>query len=73
MLRAVVAGRARISCSSEPDLFIDDLPCCDQYMAHSLAHAGLIEPVARGAIGDLVPARLTSAGKAALVPAPAAA
>ncbi|OLF13188.1 hypothetical protein BLA60_06430 [Actinophytocola xinjiangensis] len=71
MLRAVVAGRATISCSSEPDLFIDDVACCDQYMAHSLAHAGLIEPVATGAIGDLVPARLTEAGVAALAPAAA--
>lgn len=68
MLRAVVAGRAMISCSSEPDLFIDEVPCCDQYMAHTLAHEGLIEPTARGAIGELVPARLTSAGEAALAP-----
>ncbi|WP_460397442.1 hypothetical protein [Actinophytocola sediminis] len=73
MLRAVVAGRATISCSSEPDLFIDNVPCCDQYMAHTLAHAGLIEPVAPGAIGDLMPARLTSAGEAALAPAHVAA
>lgn len=69
MLRAVVAGRATISCSSEPDLFIDTLPCCDQYMAHLLAHEGLIEPTSRGAIGELVPARLTAAGRAALTPA----
>ena len=73
MLRAVVAGRATISCSSEPDLFIDDLPCCDQYTAHTLAHAGLIEATRRGAFGELVPARLTSAGLAALAPTPAAA
>jgi len=68
MLRAVVAGRATISCSSEPDLFIDAVPCCDQYTAHLLAHEGLIEPTARGAIGELVPARLTAAGEAALAP-----
>jgi len=73
MLRAVVAGRATISCSSEPDLFIDDVPCCDQYTAHTLAHAGLIEATAVGAFGELVPARLTSAGEAALLPAHAAA
>lgn len=72
MLRAVVAGRATISCSSEPDLFIDDVPCCDQYTAHLLAHAGLIEPVKRGSLGELVPAKLTSAGRAALTPAVAA-
>jgi hypothetical protein len=73
MLRAVVAGRAQITCSSEPDLFIDDVPCCDQYTAHTLAHAGLIEPAKPGAVGELVPARLTAAGEAAIVPAPAAA
>lgn len=71
MLRAVVAGRAQISCSSEPDLFIDEVPCCDQYTAHTLAHAGLIEPTFRGGVGQLVPARLTAAGKAALVRVPA--
>ncbi|MPZ79891.1 MAG: hypothetical protein GEV28_05615 [Actinophytocola sp.] len=73
MLRAVVAGRAQISCSSEPDLFIDNVPCCDQYTAHTLAHAGLIEPATTGGVGQLVPARLTAAGEAALVPAAAAA
>jgi hypothetical protein len=66
MLRAVVAGRAQISCSSEPDLFIDNVPCCDQYTAHMLAHAGLIEPAGQGDVGQLVPARLTDAGVAAL-------
>jgi hypothetical protein len=72
MLRAVVAGRAQVSCSSEPDLFIDNVPCCDQYTAHMLAHAGLIEPATRGVVGQLVPARLTAAGEAALAPAAAA-
>lgn len=72
MLRAVVAGRAQISCSSEPDLFIDNVPCCDQYTAHTLAHAGLIEPAYSGGVGELVPAQLTSAGEAALTPAVAA-
>jgi hypothetical protein len=73
MLRAVVAGRAQISCSSEPDLFIDNVPCCDQYTAHMLAHAGLIEPAADGGVGELVPAQLTDAGIAAIEPTPAAA
>jgi hypothetical protein len=73
MLRAVVAGRAQISCSSEPDLFIDNVPCCDQYTAHMLAHAGLIEPATSGGVGEVVPAQLTEAGEAALIPAPAAA
>jgi hypothetical protein len=73
MLRAVVAGRATISCSREPDLFIDDVPCCDQYTAHLLAHDGFIEPVCGGRVGELVPARATAAGRAALIPASAAA
>lgn len=69
MLRAVVAGRAQISCSREPDLFIDGVPCCDQYTAHTLAHDGLIEPAQHGRFGQLVPAALTDAGIAALAPA----
>jgi hypothetical protein len=73
MLRAVVAGRAQISCAAEPDLFIDGVPCCDQYLAHTLAHDGLIEPAQKGTWGELVPAALTDAGVAALNPAPAAA
>lgn len=73
MLRAVVAGRAQISCSSEPDLFIDGVPCCDQYLAHTLAHEGLIEPTHQGAVGTLVPAALTDAGEAALSPSTVAA
>ena len=73
MLRAVVAGRAQVSCSSEPDLFIDGVPCCDQYLAHTLAHEGFIEAAQPGTRGELVPAALTDAGVAALAPAPAAA
>ncbi|MGB3437892.1 MAG: hypothetical protein WBA97_03980 [Actinophytocola sp.] len=73
MLRAVVAGRAHISCSAEPDLFIDGVPCCDQYLAHTLAHDGFIAPAQQGTRGELVPAALTDAGIAALAPAPAAA
>ncbi len=73
ILRAVVAGRAQISCSAEPDLFIDGVPCCDQYLAHTLAHDGFIEAASKGTRGELVPAALTDAGVAALNPAPAAA
>ena len=29
MLRAVAAGRAKVTRSAEPDLFVDGLPCCD--------------------------------------------
>jgi hypothetical protein len=73
MLRAVVAGRAELSCSQEPDLFIDGLPCCDQFTAHTLAHDGLIEPAYTGGFGQRVPATVTEAGLAAIEPAPAAA
>jgi hypothetical protein len=66
MLRAVVAGRAQLSCSQEPDLFIDGVPCCDQFTAHVLAHDGLIEPAYTGDVGQRVPATLTAAGLAAI-------
>jgi hypothetical protein len=60
MLRAVNAGRAELSCSQEPDLFVDGVPCCDQFTAHTLAHDGLIAPAISGAIGQRVPAMETS-------------
>jgi len=70
MLRAVAAGRAMMSHSCEPDLFIDGVPCCDQMLAHSLAHAGYLRPARPG---DRVPAVLTDSGRAAITPAVAAA
>lgn len=66
MLRAVSDGRAELSCSCEPDLYIDGLGCCDQYTAHRLARDGLIRPAVRGAIGERVRAELTVAGRAVL-------
>jgi len=65
MLRAVAQGRAQLACSAEPDLYIDGVPCCDQFTAHLLTHAGLITP-ATGRFGELVPATLSPAGTAAL-------
>lgn len=64
MLRAVGAGRGLVSCSSEPDLFIDGLSCGDQFAAHALAHLGLIRATCPGQSGELVPAVLTAAGQA---------
>jgi hypothetical protein len=64
MLRAVAAGRALMSRSCEPDLFIDGVACCDQMTAHALARDGYIRPVRPG---NLVPAELTDAGRAALM------
>ncbi|MEU4522625.1 hypothetical protein AB0F52_28415 [Amycolatopsis sp. NPDC024027] len=65
MLRAVAAGRAQMTCSCEPDLFIDGFACCDQMTAHALAHGGYLRPGADGATGR-VAAELTEAGRAAL-------
>ncbi|MQA63911.1 MAG: hypothetical protein GEU86_21150 [Actinophytocola sp.] len=67
ILTAVAAGRAEITCSCEPDLYVDGLCCCDQSTAHSLAHAGLIAAAMSGAQpGARVPAVLTASGAATL-------
>ncbi|MEU9686619.1 hypothetical protein [Amycolatopsis japonica] len=65
-LRAVAEGHAEISCSCEPDLFVDGLACCDQHTAHRLAHLGLVMPARSGRWGERVPALLTEAGAVAL-------
>ncbi|SFO97004.1 hypothetical protein SAMN05421810_101554 [Amycolatopsis arida] len=65
-LQAVALGRAEITGSCEPDLFIDGLACCDQTTAHRLARQGLVAPARTGRPGELVPAVLTNAGRAAL-------
>lgn len=66
ILRAVATGRAEITCSCEPDLYIDGLVCCDQYTAHLLAHRNLIAQARPGRIGQRVRAHLTAAGVAVL-------
>ena len=68
MLRAVGAGRGRVSCSCEPDLFIDGLSCGDQFAAHALAHQGLVRAARPGSPGELVPAVLTPAGRDLIAP-----
>jgi hypothetical protein len=65
-LRAIGAGRGTLRCSCEPDLYIDGLSCGDQFTAHELAHWGLMSPSRPGLLGELVPAALTDAGRAAL-------
>lgn len=70
MLRAAASGRAEMTCSCEPDLFIDGLACCDQVTARFLAHADLICPARPGAIGQRVPVRLTAAGRTAVTSEP---
>ena len=62
LLRAVAAGRCHLTCSCEPDLYIDGRSCCDQQASHLLVYAGLIVQATAGGIGQLVPARLTDAG-----------
>ncbi|MFD9896420.1 hypothetical protein ACFWY9_44325 [Amycolatopsis sp. NPDC059027] len=65
-LRAVAGGHAEISCSCEPDLFIDGLACCDQLTAHRLARLGFVRPARAGKCGERVPALLTDKGSSAL-------
>lgn len=65
-LRAVRDGRAEMSCSIHPDLFVDGLECCDQITAHQLTEAHLIRPGLAGGPGQRVPAVLTTAGVEAL-------
>ena len=67
MLRAIAAGHAELTDSSEPDLRFDGLPCCDQAMAHDLVHAGLV--VAAGPRNPWMPAKLTPSGEKALADA----
>lgn len=66
MLRAVDAGRAMVTCSCEPDLYVDGLCVCDQFTAHRLSRMALIRPAAAGDVGARVPAALTAAGALAL-------
>ena len=62
LLRAVAAGRAQITRSRVPDVFVDGIACCDQVSAGRLARSGLIEPSVPAVIGQRVPARLTALG-----------
>lgn len=68
MLRAIAEGRAEITVSQEPDLFVDGLPCSDQSTAHALAHAGLVRPSRTGAWGSRVPAALSEEGQELVAP-----
>lgn len=66
MLIAVSEGRGEITCSCVPDLYIDGLSCCDQYLAHKITGAGLVRPVTLGPAGQRVRAELSMAGVAVL-------
>ncbi len=49
-------GSAEITCSTESDLFIYGLACCDKFTAHRLAHLRLVIPLRACRTGELVPA-----------------
>ncbi|WP_410641055.1 hypothetical protein [Amycolatopsis sp. lyj-346] len=66
MLKAVRDGRAQLSLSCEPDLYVDGIPCCDQTTARTLGRLGLIAASRPGRSGELVPAVVTAEGRAAL-------
>lgn len=66
LLRLVAAGRATMSYSCEPDLYIDGRCVCDQFAAHRLSSAGLIQAARTGARHEIVPAQLTPSGWAHL-------
>ncbi len=65
-LLAVAQGRAEMSCSCEPDLFIDGIACCDQFTAHRLARLDLVEPERSGRPSERVPAMLTDIARTVL-------
>lgn len=71
MLRAVGAGRAELTTSCEPDLYVDGLCCCDHQATSDLVKTGLIEATVPAGIGQRVAARLTDAGRAKLGAGPA--
>jgi hypothetical protein len=80
MLRAVAAGRAELTCSRIPDLYVDGRCCTDHTASALLITAGLIDGATDNRATDnratdrgrgipttgRVPARLTPAGTALL-------
>ena len=63
VLRAVAAGRCQLRGGCEPQLVVDGLSCADSGSARRLIAAGLLEPPTAAT----EPARLTPAGRAALL------
>ena len=70
MLRAVAAGRAELTCSRIPNLYVDGRCCTDHAASVLLITAGLIDRAGDCGRGILatgrVPARVTAAGAALL-------
>jgi hypothetical protein len=63
LLRAVAAGRAELTCSRVPDLFVDGMSCANQDTAYELVRDGLIRPARPGIVGQRVRAELTVSGR----------
>ena len=66
VLRAVAAGRAELTGSCEPDLYVDGRCCTDHTVAGLLSRAGLITTPPPVPTGTRVVARLTPVGRAVL-------
>lgn len=66
MLRAVHDGRGELSGGSEPDLYVDGLPCCDFMSVHALVHGGYVAPSSVTALCERRTAVLTELGRASL-------
>lgn len=64
ILRAVHAGRVEISCSREPDMFVDGINCCHQATARRMFHEGWVQRAHSGLATERVRAGLTAAGRA---------
>ncbi|MBB3038394.1 hypothetical protein [Hoyosella altamirensis] len=66
LLRLVAAGRATMSYSCEPALYIDGRCFCDQFAVHRLTAAALIQAARVAERHEIVPAQLTPNGWAYL-------
>lgn len=65
-LHAIAAGRVEMTCSCEPDLFVDGACSCDQVTNHGLVRSGYLRAARTGGVGARVAAHLTEAGYRAL-------
>ena len=66
MLRAVAAGRAELTCSRCPDLFVDGRCCTDHAASALLVALGLVAAAGSGCPGARVPACVTASGRVVL-------
>jgi hypothetical protein len=65
VLRAIADGRCRLGAGWQPVLLVDGLVCADSGTGRRLVAAGLIH--APDPVRPLGPARLTAAGRRALI------